>query len=770
MNSKKQRRKGSAISVLLVLTLVLSILPARVLADDPQFEPNSVEETPADDITLPESEAEESSDAEEEMTSVEEEEIFASEEEEGFVPGAQTLIGDKWDIAVGDDTYTYEVTGVVINETGARTVSLCGFTDAGEITDHVEIPAFVQLGDEDYAVTGISENTFAGNEYLKSVILPDSLEIIGEEAFRNCIGITDVTIPATVATFGKYSFAGCTSLSNLSFAAGLKKIGVLSFFECTSLTSVDIPGSVTLIDTRAFDSCSNLESVKFEDGLRTIGIGAFQSCEKLQAVEIPDSVTALREYAFNKCRAMETLKIGNKITAIESTTFQLCESLITAEIPDGVTKIGAWAFYGCEKLKNLKLPDSVQSIGKLAFYGCAKLTSLKLPAQLTIVGESSFENCTGLFGTLTIPDTVTKVNNRAFYNCTSLTSLKLSESITDVGGRAFDGCTGLVGATLVLPASLEHAYNQSFGNRYFAKVINNSETELDHYSFLIPDEESEYFYFDSRDGKKAETLGKGTFILSDKELTIANIPCGKTLTYSGRTQTGVEAGDGYTLSGTASALNTGIYMAIASLKHGFVWSDGTTETKTILWKINKATIRVNVPAGKALAYSGKAQTGITTGAYYTLSGTTKAIKIGTYTAKASLKTDTNCTITWADGSTAVKTITWKIVKAANPLKVKAKTASVKYSKVKSKAQKLAVSKVMTFTKKGQGTISYALSSAKKGSKSFKKYFEVNKKTGAVTVKKGLKKGTYKVKINVKAAGSTNYKAATVGVTCTIKVS
>ena len=35
---------------------------------------------------------------------------------------------------------------------------------------------------------------------------------------------------------------------------------------------------------------------------------------------------------------------------------------------------------------------------------------------------------------------------------------------------------------------------------------------------------------------------------------------------------------------------------------------------------------------------------------------------------------------------------------------------------------------------------YTLSSAKKGSKSFKKYFRINKTTGKETVKKGLKKG------------------------------
>ena len=63
---------------------------------------------------------------------------------------------------------------------------------------------------------------------------------------------------------------------------------------------------------------------------------------------------------------------------------------------------------------------------------------------------------------------------------------------------------------------------------------------------------------------------------------------------------------------------------------------------------------------------------------------------------------------------------------------------------------------------------YTLSSAKQGKKSVKKYFKINKKTGKLTVKKGLKKGTYTVKVKVKANGNTNYKASTVK-TVTFKV-
>ena len=109
----------------------------------------------------------------------------------------------------------------------------------------------------------------------------------------------------------------------------------------------------------------------------------------------------------------------------------------------------------------------------------------------------------------------------------------------------------------------------------------------------------------------------------------------------------------------------------------------------------------------------------------------------------------------------------KLPKKANTLTVKAKKPTVKLAKLKKKNQVIALKKTMTVSK-AKGTVTYKLSSAKKGKKNFKKYFKVAK-NGKITVKKGLKKGTYTVKIKVTAAGNTEYNAAVKTVTVKIKV-
>ncbi|MBR3149786.1 MAG: cadherin repeat domain-containing protein [Eubacterium sp.] len=97
----------------------------------------------------------------------------------------------------------------------------------------------------------------------------------------------------------------------------------------------------------------------------------------------------------------------------------------------------------------------------------------------------------------------------------------------------------------------------------------------------------------------------------------------------------------------------------------------------------------------------------------------------------------------------------------NPLTAKGKTVKLKYSKLKKNKQTIARKKAIAVSN-AKGTVTYK---KVKGNKKI----TINKTSGKITVKKGLKKGTYKVKVKVKAAGNTYYKAGSKTVTVTIKV-
>lgn len=100
-------------------------------------------------------------------------------------------------------------------------------------------------------------------------------------------------------------------------------------------------------------------------------------------------------------------------------------------------------------------------------------------------------------------------------------------------------------------------------------------------------------------------------------------------------------------------------------------------------------------------------------------------------------------ITGCGNYTGTKTASFKIIKANNPLKLKASSQSYIQKKL------IKVKKCSVGASKGQGKITYSLSSTAKKAK-----IKVSSK-GVVSIPKKCKKGTYK--ITVKAAGNANYK-------------
>ena len=106
------------------------------------------------------------------------------------------------------------------------------------------------------------------------------------------------------------------------------------------------------------------------------------------------------------------------------------------------------------------------------------------------------------------------------------------------------------------------------------------------------------------------------------------------------------------------------------------------------------------------------------------------------------------------------TVTVKVGKGANPMIAKGKKVTVSAAKVKKKSQTIAASKAFSVTR-AQGKVTYKKASG-------------NKKisvasSGKITVKKGIGKGTYKIKVKVTAKGNANWKAKTKIVTATVKV-
>lgn len=209
------------------------------------------------------------------------------------------------------------------------------------------------------AVTAIGENAFwkyaprlrreIGNirEKITKITLPDTINRIGANAFRDCEALQSVNIPHGVTEICDTTFCGCRNLSELDIPDTVKKLGIGVFQGCNSLKKLVIPECETEF-IGMFAGCSSLEEVVIPKNAVIIGNMCFQNCKALKKVTIPEGVTEIGKYAFAYCPALEIVELPGSVKSIKNykngykyaedksikTVFQDSDN-VTAVVPEG---------------------------------------------------------------------------------------------------------------------------------------------------------------------------------------------------------------------------------------------------------------------------------------------------------------------------------------------------------------------------------------------------------------------------------------------------
>jgi hypothetical protein len=317
--------------------------------------------------------------------------------------------------------------------------------DVNNMPENVILPSTYK----DLPVTKVGYNAFKNCTLLQSIIIPDSVNDIDNNAFTGCNSLVEITVP----------FIGTGVGDVRSYLGGIFGANTDSDNDVcvpTSLKKVTIT-SVTSIPYGAFRYCRSLTSVVISDSVTYIGAIAFQSCDSLTSVVIPNSVTSIGDSAF-----------------------QSCSSLTSVVIPDSVTQIGAGAFYGCSRLTiyceaasqpsgwNAKWNSSNRPViwnfkefGSTEEYDYAitndnnvtlmlyKGSETEIVIPSTINGNAVIDSGTAFKGnanitSIVIPDSVTSIDSEAFANCDGLTSIVIPDSVTSIGSQAFNNCNSLM--------------------------------------------------------------------------------------------------------------------------------------------------------------------------------------------------------------------------------------------------------------------------------------------------------------------------------------
>jgi len=298
----------------------------------------------------------------------------------------------------------------------------------------------------------IGENAFAGDASLKEVVIGPNVEVIGSGAFQYCTSLKKVTLNEGLTTIGSHAFSGCELLREITFPSTVHALGECAFAACLSLESISL-SYIRTIGEAAFVNCASLESIELSSELEEIGIWAFAQCTSLENISFT-GVTKLRE-------------IGDY-------AFSGCSMLRSVEIPEGVNRIGVYAFYNCTRLSSVSIPSSVETVD----YGALNYTrwyqektdpylivgdgvlikTTVHPSMLDLsgkgikaIGAMAFYNAeinnesadygykyAGLLTNITIPDGVREIGKFAFSGCFSLENVTLNKDVVRIDDNAFN--------------------------------------------------------------------------------------------------------------------------------------------------------------------------------------------------------------------------------------------------------------------------------------------------------------------------------------------
>ena len=83
-------------------------------------------------------------------------------------------------------------------------------------------------------ITEIGADAFIGRDMV-TVTIPDTVTVIGKQAFSNCGSLQLVKLPEYLSVIGDAAFSNCGNLSQITVSKEIKKIGKSAFKECSSL-------------------------------------------------------------------------------------------------------------------------------------------------------------------------------------------------------------------------------------------------------------------------------------------------------------------------------------------------------------------------------------------------------------------------------------------------------------------------------------------------------------------------------------------------------
>ncbi len=313
-------------------------------------------------------------------------------------------------------TYTFQ------NCTSLQTLDLSG-TGIGRF-------ASTATGNVTYS---LAVHTFEGCTDLKKLSLPAAgITQVGGQVFLNCTSLTEIENLniAQLTHIGKEAFRNCAYVTgSVALNSQLQVLGENAFFECPGITGFRLADGSTTIEKVTVASTS---TSKPDQGYARFDV----STGMLVATKLDTQEVIIYGVPYGSGITDNTLKItGNATIAAYSFQNLKLEGVTKLDLSEmTVESFPNYAFAGAP-FTEIVLPDTVKTLGTYTFSDCPNLTTVHLPKELTKMGNYTFQNCESL-QEVDYPETLTSIPAYTFKGA-GITEFDVPEQVTVIGAYAF---------------------------------------------------------------------------------------------------------------------------------------------------------------------------------------------------------------------------------------------------------------------------------------------------------------------------------------------
>lgn len=314
----------------------------------------------------------------------------------------------------------------------------------------------------------INGYVFQNHTEIESVIFPETLKLIGRNAFCGVSFGTNHTtgnlvIPSSVDTIGRNAFSGCNYLGTVTFEdyTGSGEIVSISFPDYWAGDS----------DSFVFNNCAKLKKITLSNKITRIPGNFASDNPSLEVVEWSPNLKSIGRYAFNGDSSLKTSDLSQtKLEEIEEHAFSGCSNFPGVAFPDTLRSIGGYAFHKTAMgsnmgLHNLVIPSNVETVGDTAFSECAYLGSVIFEDDETagslVLERSMFLNDQKL-SRIVLSDSVSTIPENFADGAVNLETVEWSDNLTSIGDCAFKGCSKLAFSSF--PKTLKTIGSYSFND------------------------------------------------------------------------------------------------------------------------------------------------------------------------------------------------------------------------------------------------------------------------------------------------------------------